>query len=100
LAIKYTYDKGIPKKHYIACLLIPSGLPKKGKLTSVQMIRGAYKLVGFDQIDEGTFTQKLISFSKVQQTFRGKNKRCNIKRFKFELTTRGKIKDNNWLKII
>ena len=94
LAIKCDYKKGIPKKHYKTCLLIPSGLPRKGKLTKAQMIRGLYKLKDFEQIDEGTFTQKFIKFTKVEQTFKGK-----AKTIKFVLTQRGEVKDDNWLQI-
>lgn len=95
LVIECKYDKGIPKKHYRTCLLIPSGYPRKGVRTKVQMIRGKYDLKGFEQLDEGTFTQKLMSFVRVRQTFKGKK---GI--FKFELTQRGKIQDNNWLRVI
>ena len=95
LAIECKYDKGIPKKHYRTRLLIPSGLPGKGVRTKVQMIRGKYDLKGFEQQDEGTFTQKLTSFVKVHQTFIGKKGTV-----KFELTQRGKVKDNNWLRVI
>lgn len=95
IAIECRYDKGIPKKHYIICLLIPSGFPRKGVRTKVQMIRGVYDLKGFEQMDEGTFTQKFLSFVKVHQTFKGKKRTV-----KFELTQRGKIKDNNWLRLI
>jgi len=94
-AIECKYDKGIPKKHYRTCLLIPAGFPRKGLHTNAQMIRGKYDLKGFEQEDEGTFTQKLLSFVKVHQTFKGKKGTV-----KFELTQRGKIKDNNWLRLI
>lgn len=59
------------------------------------MIRGEYKLKNFKQTDKGTFTQRLINFNKVLLTFKGKKNKI-----KFELTQRGKIKDNNWLKIV
>jgi len=95
LAIECRYKKGIPKKRYITCLLIPSGFPTKQQRTRVQMIRGLYDLKGFEVQDEGTFTQKFLSFVKVRQTFKGKKRTV-----KFELTQRGEIKDNNWLRII
>jgi hypothetical protein len=94
LAIKCDYYKGVPKKHKKACHLIPSGLPRKGKTTKCQMIRGVYKLDGFEQIDEGIFTQKLLKFTKVEQTFKGK-----VRTIKFVLTQRGNIDDNYWLRI-
>lgn len=95
LAIECKYDKGIPKKHHRTFLLIPSGLPGKGARTKIQFIRDAYDLKGFEQRDEGTFTQKLMSFVKAHQTFKGKKRTV-----KFELTQRGKVKDNNWLRLI
>lgn len=95
LAIECRYKKGIPKRSYRTCLLIPAGFPTKPKRTSVQMIRGKYDLKGFELQDEGTFSQKLVSFVKVHQTFKGK--KVTIK---FELTQRGKIKDDNWLRRI
>lgn len=95
IVIECKYDKGIPKKHYRTCLLIPSGFPGKGVRTKVQMVRGKYDLKGFEQQDEGTFTQKLLSFVKVHQTFKGKKGTIKI-----ELTQRGKTEDNNWLRIL
>lgn len=95
IVIRCNYKKGIPKKSYETHLLIPFGFPNKSKKTKVQMIRGAYKLNNFEQIDEGVFAQKYINFQKVVQTFRSKKKTI-----KFELSQRGKIIDNNWLRII
>lgn len=95
LAIECRYKKGIPKKRYRTCLLIPAGFPVKPKRTSVQMIRDTYDLTGFELQDEGTFTQKFLSFVKVRQTFKGRKVTV-----KFELTQRGKTKDDNWLRMI
>jgi hypothetical protein len=94
LALQCDYYKGVPKKHYKTCLLIPAGLPKKGKRTKAQMLRGLYELKSYEQIDKGTFTQKFIKFTKVEQVFKGE-----IKTIKFVLTQRGKVKDDNWLQI-
>ena len=95
IAIKCSYKKGIPKKSYKTTMLVPCGFPKKGKKTKAQMIRKDIKLNGYDQTDEGSFTQKLHSFSKAEQEHKGKNKTI-----KFILTQRGEIKDNNWLKLL
>lgn len=95
IVIECKYDKDIPKKHYMAYLLIPFGFPRKGKRTKAQIKRGGYDLKNFALQDEGTFTQKFISFAKVRQTFKGKNGAIRL-----ELTQRGKIKDNNWLRIL
>ena len=95
IVIECKYNKDIPKKHYRACLLIPFGFPRREKRTKVQIKRGAYDLKGFVLQDEGTFTQKFISFVQVRQTFNGKNVTIRL-----ELTQRGKVKDNNWLRII
>lgn len=94
-AIECKYDKGIPKKHYRACLLIPSGFPRRSGKTKARIVRGPYDLKGFELQDQGTFTQKFTSFVKVQQKFKGKKGTI-----KFELTQRGKTKDNKWLRII
>lgn len=95
IAIECKYDKDIPKKHYKACLFIPFGFPKTGRRTKVQIKRGEYDLKSFVLQDEGTFTQNFISFVNVRQTFNGKNGTIRL-----ELTQRGKVKDNNWLRIL
>lgn len=95
LVIKCNYKKGIPQKSYEAYMLIPHGLPQKGKHRGVQIIRDNYELSGYEEIDSGKFKQKLIRFTKVSQTFKGK-----LKTIKIILTQRGKIKDNNWLTVV
>lgn len=95
LVIKSNYDKGIPKRHYLTYLLIPYGLPKKGKRTKARMIRGNYDLKGFDQIDSGAFTQIMKSFVKVNLIYKGESGTLKV-----QLTQRGRIIDDCWLKVI
>jgi hypothetical protein len=94
LVIVSYYKKGIPKKHYKTCLLIPSGFPKNGMRTKVKMIRGDYNLKGFELIDSGTFSQKFKNFKVASETYKGRKRT-----YKFELSQRGKIRDDNWLRL-
>jgi hypothetical protein len=94
LVFDVAYDKGIPKKHLHAHMIISSGPPVRGKRTKAKLIRVKFNPKGYTQVDSGLFFQNLKSFQKVEQIFKGKKKTL-----KFFLTQRGKIKDDYWLKV-
>ena len=88
------FNKGFPKRRKRAYFTFPAGLPRGKRRTKSQIIRGSFNLTGYKLKDEGTFTQKLLSFQKARLVFKGKKKS-----FKVEITKRGEVVDDYWLTV-
>lgn len=88
------FNKGFSKRRKRAYFTFPSGLPRPKRRTKSQIIRRKFDLAGFKFIDEGTFTQNLLSFQKARLVFKGKKKKFTI-----EIVKRGEVVDDYWLVI-
>ena len=75
---KTTFFKPLKNENNTSYLVFENGLPDSSRKKAYIQKNSLVDLKGFETIDNGSFRQKIINFSELELTFKGKELRYNL----------------------